>query len=126
MKFVYGSITIVLFAMAVLGAFGAAHGMEHGGGCFLATAAGMTCVGDIAASLNMHFDALRAFSLAVFAASLAAAFLVVFARLLRVFIPPSGGEVFISRLEPFAISHKPFASLRWLSRLEHSPSFLFG
>lgn len=122
MRFVYGGTILVVLGIAIFGAFGAAHGMEHGGGCFLATAAGMTCVGDIAASLNMHFNTLRAFSLAVFAASLVAALLIVFARLLQAFIPPSRGGLFASHLEPFAISHKPFANLRWITRLEHSPS----
>lgn len=115
---------LVVFAMAVLGVYGAVYEMEHGGGCFLTTVAGMTCVGDIAASLNMHFNALRAFSLAVFAASLAIMLSIVFAYVLRGCILLRNPRVVVVFLERLTPNYKLQTVLRWLSHLEHSPSFI--
>lgn len=124
MKFVYGSTILVMLAMAIFGAFGAAHGMEHGGGCFAATAAGMPCMADVAESLNMHFSILRSFSTAVFAIAFAAALFAVFAYVGKTFAPPVSRLALVSRLRPFAIGYLLFANLLWIARLEHSPSLI--
>lgn len=121
-RFVYQSFMLAFVAMAVFGAFGAAHGMAHGIGCFAATAAGMPCAAGITESVRMHFDALRFFSTAVFAISLAIAFLIVFVHVLRVSVPPNNSRaVFASFTLPTA-NYRLLALLPWLSRFEHSPS----
>lgn len=123
-KSIFILLSLVFLGMAVFGAFGAAHGMEHGGGCFAATAAGMPCMADLAESLDMHFNTLRSFSTAVFTGSLAIAFLVLFVRVAGAHAPRRDFPAVRVSASRLAISDLPCARAfsRWLSRFEHSPS----
>ncbi|MBI2604108.1 MAG: hypothetical protein HYW56_01035 [Candidatus Harrisonbacteria bacterium] len=114
--------------MAVFGAFGVAHGMNHSGICFIAMADGTPCPeADIAGFINRHFDILRIFSTAVFALSIVAAFFVVLAYVIGA--PSPRRDVFLSRAPRslFTVHYSLFIeALRWLARFEHSPSFTFA